>query len=86
MKKDEVKEEYSGASNLTVKLLSKSLRVIPSGSVKIDINSLPAAAIFVEQQGKKLSIDLIEPDLLLRLQNDIAYFYIKDILNIDQLR
>ncbi len=69
MKKVDVKEEeYSDASDFTVKLLSKSLQLIPSGSVKIDINSLPTAAIFVEQQGKKLSIDLIEPDLLLNLK------------------
>ncbi len=70
MKKDDVEEKYSDASNLTVKLLSKSLQLIPSGSIKIDINRLPAAALYVEQQGKKLSIDLIEPDLLLRLQNE----------------
>ncbi len=65
MKKDNVKEEYADVSNLIVRLLSKSLQLIPSGSIKIDINNSPAAVIFIEQQRKKLSIDLTEADLLL---------------------
>jgi hypothetical protein len=53
-----------------VKLLSRSLKLFPSGSIKIDVDNFPAAAINIENQGMKLSIDLTEPNPLFMFQND----------------
>jgi hypothetical protein len=71
MRKDKVKDGNSDSDykDISVNLLSKSLKLFPSGSIKININNLPAAAINIENQGKKLSIDLTEPNLLFKLEN-----------------
>lgn len=69
MKKDDLEKKYSDITDISVNLLSKMLKLIQSGSIKIDVDSTPVVSVAVEQQGKKLCVDFTEPNLLLKVQN-----------------
>jgi hypothetical protein len=64
------KEEYSDVTDISANFLSEVSHVVPSGSVKINVDNSPAIAIYVEKHGKKISLDLTEPNLLLMLRDE----------------
>ena len=70
MRKDRSKKKYTDIGDLSANILSKVSTVIHSGSVKIEVDNSPSVAVSVQQHGKKISLDLTEPDLLLRLRDE----------------
>lgn len=68
MRKDRLKDKYSDATDASANFISKVSNVIHSGSIKIDLNKSPAIALSIEQHGKKIYLDLSEPDPLLKLR------------------
>ena len=70
MRRNRSKNENSDISDLSANILSEVCTAIYSGSVKIEVDKSQAAAFSVQQHGKKISLDLTEPDLLLRLHDE----------------
>jgi hypothetical protein len=63
-------KKNSDISDLSANILTKVCTAIHSGSVKIEVDKSQAAAFSVQEHGKKISLDLTEPDLLLRLRDE----------------
>ncbi|HZD34391.1 MAG TPA: hypothetical protein VE130_04230 [Nitrososphaeraceae archaeon] len=70
MRRSHSKEGYADITDISANLLSEVSRVVPCGSVKIDVDNSTAIAIYVEKHGKKISLDISEPNLLITLRDE----------------
>jgi hypothetical protein len=82
MRRHHVTEKYSDIVDVSANFLNKVSKVVPSGSIKIDVDASTAIVISMKKYGKKIYLDLTEPNQLLTLKDENN----EDISVIDKLR